>query len=269
MQHHPLLHRHKLRHELLDLPHGCDAAFGGIVFEMSAFAARKFSQTGGQKIISFVEQERAGVLVENFQQAVHVHEREIVHGQKVARARRMGGPAVRVDIEQWLGGRSGASIFDLHTGLPVELGEFALATVLNEFGNGTGRQLAGTPDEIGGFVIRDDERDGLQPIAAGNRARHQARHDAAAAVLGVTQIRQRMSRDAARGEHERGLFILGERCGFVAALEGERPARDFHAASKTSRAAFAERGQERVLSKFPVGASGVTRLRFHTLIKTA
>ena len=264
LQHHPLLGGDEFRHELLHLSHRGDAPFVRVRFEIPALITGKFRHARWEKIIPLVENERASVFVQNLQQPVDIHERQIVHWQEITCAGRVRRPAIRVDVEQRFARRSRASIFDLYATPPIQLGEFSTLPEFNQLGDFTGGKFARFADEIRRLVIRHDQRNRLQPIAARNRPRHESRHDATTTSFGVIQVRQRVPRDAAGRKHQRRLFCFRQRLGFVAALKRQRPAGNFHAQPHAARSSLTQGGQERILFKSTVSTRNVVRLSFHT-----
>ena len=87
-------------------------------------------------------------------------------------------------------------------------------------------------------VVRDHQRNGLQSIPARDRARDEAGHDVPALALRVSQIRQRVARDAARGEDQRRFLRLGERDGLMTAFVSQRPGGNLHAEAEAARPPF-------------------------------
>src|SRR5262249_18807775 len=140
---------HKLGHELLYLADGGHSTLMRVVLQVPAAAPAESGQSSRSKMIPLVEQKCARGLVEDFQQAVDVHEGDIVDRQEVSGAWRVGRPSVRIDVEQWIGRGGGTSVFDFHAAAAVELGEGALSAKLDELGDISGRQLTGPADQPG------------------------------------------------------------------------------------------------------------------------
>ena len=245
LQHHALFDGDEFGHELFHLSDRCHATIVRVVVEMSAAASGEFPDAGGLKMISFIQQIQAGAFVEDFQQPVHVHEREIVYRQKITRARRVRGPAVHIDVEQRLDGSGDAPILNLHAAAFVEFDQFIAAAQFDQFRQRVRRKFSWAPDQVRRPVIRDDQRDGLQSITARDRASGKAGHDVPALALRIAQIGQRVTGDAARGEDQRGLLGFGERRGLVPAFVSKRTAGNFHSATETPRPPVAQRGQQR------------------------
>lgn len=147
LQHHALLGRHEFCNELLDLPHGCDPAPVRIVFKMPSATAREFADASREEMIALVENEGACRLVQYFEQPVYVHEGEVIHRKKVRCARRIGRPAVRVDVEKGLGGNAGATGLGFYPGATGQLGERASFSQLKAFTEHTAGQFARPTDE--------------------------------------------------------------------------------------------------------------------------
>src|SRR5204863_5942112 len=80
-----------------------------------------------------------------------------------------------------------------------------------------------------------------------DRSGDEAVHDVAALAFCITEISEGVTGDAARGKHQRSFFFLAQWGRSVAALKRQRPAWHFHSQSETTRAALAQRGQERVI----------------------
>src|SRR5262245_64903759 len=95
-------------------------------------------------MVALVEQKYAGVFVQDFQQAVDIHERQIVYRKEVTCPRRVGGPSVGVDIEQRLSGRGRAALFDLDAATAIELRKLAALAQGVEFGDFRRGQFART-----------------------------------------------------------------------------------------------------------------------------
>jgi hypothetical protein len=63
-----------------------------IVLQVAAAAARELARTGWSEARSFIDDKSSGVLIENFQQAVDAHERQLIDEQEITRSRPVDRP---------------------------------------------------------------------------------------------------------------------------------------------------------------------------------
>jgi hypothetical protein len=67
---------------------------------MASSGSCKLFQSSGAKTGSFIQNKSAGLLVKNFEQPVDVHERQLIHWQKVSRSGGVRGPSIGIDIKE-------------------------------------------------------------------------------------------------------------------------------------------------------------------------
>src|SRR3989441_11007277 len=119
-----------------------------IVLQVTSATSSKTPESGGSEGVSLVQNECAGCFVEDFEQTVHVHERQIVYRQEIAGAGRVRRPAIGVDVEDRFGRRRGASFPDLHARTAIQLGEGAASAQLNELNDVARRQPTRRTNQI-------------------------------------------------------------------------------------------------------------------------
>ena len=71
---------------LFQLPDGNNLSVARVIVEVPATALGKGRQTGGAEVVSFVENEYPGVRIEDFQEPIDIHGREIANGEEVTTA---------------------------------------------------------------------------------------------------------------------------------------------------------------------------------------
>src|ERR1041385_5713232 len=78
LQHHPLLYRDEFRDESFDQSNRCHLTFSGIIAKMATLAFRKLRHSRRAKTGTLVQHIDAGVLIQDFEQSIDIHEREFI-----------------------------------------------------------------------------------------------------------------------------------------------------------------------------------------------
>jgi len=107
LDHHPLLDRGELGHQALEVPDREDPPLPRIVGEMAASAPGEPGEPGWPEPGALVDDEGAGRLPEDLENAVEIEEREVVDRQEVRPGRIVEGPAIHVEVERWREGAAG------------------------------------------------------------------------------------------------------------------------------------------------------------------
>lgn len=245
LQDHAHLEIHEVGHELFEMLDGDDLSVCGIVIEMSAPAAGEPGEAGRTIAVAFIENEDAGILIENLQQPIEVHGCEIADWQEVRTARSVEGPSVGVDVEQRFDRWMNPAVGDLNADRPVEAGPFPLGAEGDGLGQFRLGEFVRTADQPGALVVDDEEGNGLETIPAGDRASDEAGHDVAAVTGCVAEIGEGRAGDAARRPGQQRLVVFRKGHGGMAAAVSERAGGHFHAQPEPAGTAILEGVDER------------------------
>src|SRR5436190_21036271 len=131
---------------------------------MAAATGCEWPEAGGKKVAAFIQKKYLCGVVEDFQQAIDVHEGQIIDGQEVGRARRMSRPAIGIDIENRFRRSRRAPFFDLHLAAAIKFEEVATTPQLDQARNIFGRHFAWTPNQICCMLVDNYQTYGLQYI---------------------------------------------------------------------------------------------------------